>query len=912
MRLKQIFSRAIFLCSLISVTSSLALVNPSGWGLSALAYDQPDGLTDAYTIYIPLVPAIQPQTWSTAAGNPQRTSWTPEQVTGNLYIEWYRPIEAFIQPRTQIVVWNGLLYLSTASGLYVLRADNGQVAWRYDTELPIGNSPTIANGIVYFGGYDRKLHALDALTGAHLWSYDGATAGYDTNPLVVDGKVILGNRDGWMYAIGAQLTPQQGQLLWKFQTGGPIHLSAAYQDGIVYFASNDNYAYALQADTGDLVWKSLKLPGDGFHSYWPVIFGDKVIFSGASAYEMGGNPGTASVSDGRGGVYDKFYTMEADSVWQNEPLGTLIGSTVSNQSWAKGFTVLNASRITQYLEANPASHTYRYKWWRRTLIVLNRSNGMEFTYDSDHDGYQEHAPFTMWGTHSGNRYPPIVGRDNLLYSGNIYQRSYIAQGRVMGWNPATPSYLSVLFGLGAVDEPYAISMGGHVIYRVTGDNVGDYFSTNGPTAPERGTLWDYYRPLANQAPGYDEMIHYLNPGGYFGVYGNLNGIYGPRGDENVLVPHKGRLFIHRSNAIIAYGTGPVRGKLPTLTIAPALDDTVQPTVEELRARLDNEIQKMIAAGHLRPGYMNNAQAGENYFENPGDTLYTLAWAYPYLPPATQAQLQTYLRQVFQSYFDPVMYSRTGWASGAGRESMPFPPELQIAIANMQPSQQATAEWSWFYPQYNFYAMWKYANIFPADAGRVYDLAKSRLQVPVGIRATNDYLLERTWELNGYIAGYIGFLRLQELAGRTVIDSQLRTTTTNELNRLLNLRITYFDKNSPWLNDHDTHWRVFNVARNFMLLVPELGDYLYQTIPGEIAGALDEYEYIAPFWFASRFESVHNEGVISPLLNYNALFQAKAYALKQPRSELTKYLDSPAFERGDLHYIQNLIAAIEAP
>jgi len=53
-------------------------------------------------------------------------------------------------------------------------------------------------------------------------------------------------------------------------------------------------------------------------------------------------------------------------------------------------------------------------------------------------------------------------------------------------------------------------------------------------------------------------------------------------------------------------------------------------------------------------------------------------------------------------------------------------------------------------------------------------------------------------------------------------------------------------------------------------------------------------------------------VISPLLNYNALFQAKAYALKQPRSELTKYLDSPAFERGDLHYIQNLIAAIEAP
>jgi hypothetical protein len=42
-----------------------------------------------------------------------------------------------------------------------------------------------------------------------------------------------------------------------------------------------------------------------------------------------------------------------------------------------------------------------------------------------------------------------------------------------------------------------------------------------------------------------------------------------------------------------------------------------------------------------------------------------------------------------------------------------------------------------------------------------------------------------------------------------------------------------------------------------------------------------------------------------------MFQAKAYILKETREELTKYLDVPAFERGDLCYIQNLIAAVEA-
>ena len=181
--------------------------------------------------------------------------------------------------------------------LYALDAGNGSVRWRFDTELPLGNSPTVDGGVVYVGGFDRKIHALNALNGTHLWSFDGAQAGYSTNPLVVEGKVIAGNRDGYMYAVGAQGTPKQGQLIWKTQAGGPIVLSAAYKNGVVYFAANDNYGYALRADNGALVWKSQKLPGDGYQSYWPVIYTDPttqkdlVIFSAASAYRNGSDPG---------------------------------------------------------------------------------------------------------------------------------------------------------------------------------------------------------------------------------------------------------------------------------------------------------------------------------------------------------------------------------------------------------------------------------------------------------------------------------------------------------------------------------------------------------------------------------------------------------------------------------------------
>ena len=54
----------------------------------------------------------------------------------------------------------------------------------------------------------------------------------------------------------------------------------------MYFASNDNHVYAFKAETakseGELIWKwppdgaSYKVPGEGFHSFWPVLFTDPV------------------------------------------------------------------------------------------------------------------------------------------------------------------------------------------------------------------------------------------------------------------------------------------------------------------------------------------------------------------------------------------------------------------------------------------------------------------------------------------------------------------------------------------------------------------------------------------------------------------------------------------------------------
>ncbi|NIR92157.1 MAG: hypothetical protein GWO08_00325, partial [Gammaproteobacteria bacterium] len=209
-----------------------------------------------------------------------------------------------------------------------------------------------------------------------------------------------------------------------------IHLSAAYKDGKIIFAASDNHAYALNANNGALVWKSEQLPGLQYQSYWPTIFRDQVIFSVAFGYRKGLNPGTRSVTNSDEVVYDQYRLMEREDLWPELVEGTLLGPEIGPQSWSNGKQVIEASRMTEYLEDNPAIHPDVHKPWRRALVMLDVNTGQEYFFDSDNDGFREFLPAGYWGTGSGNRYPAIVGGDSNLYFGNPYRCCSDAKGIV--------------------------------------------------------------------------------------------------------------------------------------------------------------------------------------------------------------------------------------------------------------------------------------------------------------------------------------------------------------------------------------------------------------------------------------------------------------------------------------------------
>ena len=53
----------------------------------------------------------------------------------------------------------------------------------------------MANGVVYVGSNDFKVYALNAATGAKLWSYTTGGLVY-SSPAVANGVVYVGSDDG--------------------------------------------------------------------------------------------------------------------------------------------------------------------------------------------------------------------------------------------------------------------------------------------------------------------------------------------------------------------------------------------------------------------------------------------------------------------------------------------------------------------------------------------------------------------------------------------------------------------------------------------------------------------------------------------------------------------------------------------
>lgn len=894
--------------------------------------------------------------WPMAGANPERTSWTPETLSDQISTQWVKPISPYIPQKVQVIGAEGKVFVSTSAGLYAFNAATGQDIWKYPTSLPLGHSPTYANGYLYVGGLDKKIHKIRAADGQGIWTFN-ADGGFVSNPVVVNGKIYATCRDGNLYAINDTNPPT---LAWKFSTGNQINLSPAYKDNVLYIASNDGYGYAVNASSGAQIWQSDadpstpakdKFPSQGFHSWWPVIYGEDVIFTKTGFYAANG--------------------VESSWLFGPAPNTSLFAGNVGyeNQSgyWPVGEKIVdirtnpNGNSIPDYFETQESGDSRpQHGPFRRNIFFVNRNTGLERQFDLDADGRTDAAPM-MWVGDGGTHYPPIVSRkNNVLYFDSVIRArgtSFNALS-IVGWKVNTPFVSITMDGYRSSDEPMGISAAGDKLYynhccdrEIRGVNISRP-NTDNPAEPARewsyisgGGLSFFSWPLAvNGLPNtstnyyYQEAVKYfwdpqpaLDPPCCPAVFWNENDKVGP-------AAYQGRLYVIMGNALIALGPGGAGTNAPRLAAAAAVPPpplVPSATETQIKIRLEQEVQKIVQSGHLKPSFLHggNITLGSysrviddylnHYWHNPADIHLVLLRALPFLSPDLQSRVKAYLQVEFAAY-NPSTYAHTGFGEGQPRDPWPYPPlETTYRLFNLPQTKQLGSAFdsTWGFPPANIYAIWKYSAAGLGDPSTLLSQWGSRLQAPITANnpnLTDEFLANRPLVANAYIAAYQGYVELSKLAGRSLTVYQPFQT---ELNRLLVLRKTQLTTFPNSQNSVNSSYRSYYPSMityyNFAYLTPELADYLRLNArsadPGrDILAILQKYQQLAPYWLQVHNGETQGESVIQPYQQTHSLFQALARVKKASRSELISYLDTPIVPVGDLYYIDNLAAILEAP
>lgn len=916
---------------------------------------------------------VDTTTWPMAGANPERTSWTSQTLPGSIATQWVKPIEPLVSQKVQVIGAEGNVYVSTANGLYAFNADSGAEEWVYPTELPLGHSPTYSDGILYVGGMDRRIHAVDAETGAGVWTYE-ATGGFSTSPVIANGKVYAGNRDGKFYAINTA----DGTLAWSYQTDNQILQSAAYKpedDGIpstgmgtLFFASNDGYAYALDAEDGSLVWKSSsKLPSNGFYSWWPVIYQDDVIFTRTTFGSGHTGEETNYLLCDRTTGGSRPFSCTTNTSMTTGAVGAVAGP------WVNGTATLNLNSNPQngftfadYFETFPEY---------RNHIYYNMVSGTERNFDIDGDTITDAAP-VGWSGDGGTPAPPIVsGYDDVIYF-RTYTRgttSGFGSKTIGGWNVGT-GIISVPYsndngqsGGWPGDEPFGMTAAGNKIYwngccdRFVGAvdisqpntnfllNTDDtnrqwrYITSGGiPSFPfsNIGMPSDYY---TSAIPYFWDPLH--SPA-YPGVFWNENDKVGP-------AVYNGKLYTILGNALVAIGQGGLGSSAPKLSeaatqTAPSLTSSITRTA--LTSTLEQEVQAVVNAGHLKPSYISSGGiTGQNsrniddylshYWHNPADNHRILLRALPFLSSGLQDSVKTYLQNEITSY-SPATYAHIGFVSGTQRDPYPYPPPetpfTSFTIPSLDKQFGSNFNNFWSFPPHNVYALWKYAEaglgnpatLLAAWGNKIDPDIEDNFPNAINGQTVNssnvrDFLSRFPLIANAYIAGYKGYVELARLAGQPYAAYE------SELNILLQWRaedLTAFPDpdnvvgTGGYVCDNECYYESLITYYNFAHMTPELVEYLVNNDmdPGDpgydadkdIEAIVQEYRNIAPYWMMTHNSETQGESAIQPYQQTYSLFQARAQVEGATFEELVKDLDTPIVPVGDLYYIDNLVATLE--
>jgi outer membrane protein assembly factor BamB len=154
-----------------------------------------------------------------------------------------------------------MVYVAYQQFMYAVDASSGIGAiqsWKYpsqgSTNVVFYAPPEVTEDGVYVGDLANTFHKLDKENGVEIWSLSEAKGWFIGQAKVKDEIILAQSSDRTLYALTSN-----GSIKWQFANEYAFWAQPVVDEGRVYLGSMDHKLYALDLDSGDLIWeKELK------------------------------------------------------------------------------------------------------------------------------------------------------------------------------------------------------------------------------------------------------------------------------------------------------------------------------------------------------------------------------------------------------------------------------------------------------------------------------------------------------------------------------------------------------------------------------------------------------------------------------------------------------------------------------